>query len=436
MIRVAAPTRSELIRHLAGLADAGRRAAAIAEISALLQIDTFIIFVPDPDLGKLLAAPGFPQTIPERQGWADFLASAKARGNSRAMLTWPNPGHLVPAVGLRVGDSAVLALLGGEPEMEQVHEFAELVQLVLSALMLESTAASAAVQLSLAREATRESSSLAASLDEARHAAQAEIAARKRVEAELRRARDELASANAQLEDRVRERTEELRETISELEAFSYTVSHDLRAPLRAIYGYADALAEDLADRLSAEEREQLARIARAAHRLDTMIREVLRCSRIARTEVVLHPLDLGHVIREVLAQNAALQHVSDHIEVVTPLLPVIGNEALLTQSVSNLLLNAIKFVAPGVTPRVRVRTEPREKIVRIWIEDNGIGIAREDVGRLFGMFERVHPESKFEGIGVGLAIVKRAAIRMNGAVGIEIEPGGGSRFWIDLPPG
>lgn len=434
MITVAAWTHRELVRHLAEMVNPRRRAAAVAEISALLQVDAFILFVPDPDLGRLLAAPGFPQTLPRRERWLDFLAGVQAHGTHQGELSWRDPDHLVRAVGLRTGDKAVLVLLGGEPEMEHLLQFAELVQLVVPGLMLEAAAASAAVQLKLAREATRESSSLAASLDEARRAAQVEIAARKRVESELRRARDELAEVNAQLENRVRERTEELRQTISELEAFSYTVSHDLRAPLRAIYGYADALSEELSERITPEERHQLARIGQAAHRLDAMIRDVLRYSRIARTDVSLHPVKLEHIVREVLAQNAALQGVSDHIEIATPLLAVIGNEALLSQCLSNLLLNAVKFVAPGVTPQVRVRTQRRDKMIRLWIEDNGIGIAPQDVGRLFGMFERIHPESKFEGSGVGLAIVKRAAMRMGGQVGVDSEPDRGSSFWIDLP--
>jgi len=434
MMTVAAGTHSELVRHLADMVHPRRRAAAVAEISALLQVDAFILFVPDPDLGKLLAAPGFPQTFPRRERWQDFLAAVQAHSTHQGQLSWRAPDQLVPAIGFRTGDSAVLVLLGREPETETLRQFAELVQLVVPGLMLEAASASAAVQLKLAREATRESSSLAASLDEARRAAQVEIAARKRVESELRRARDELAEVNAQLENRVRERTEELRQTISELEAFSYTVSHDLRAPLRAIYGYADALSEDLSERLTPEEHRQLGRIGQAAYRLDAMIRDVLRYSRIARTEIDLHPVGLEHVVREALAQNVALHGVTDHIEIAAPLLPVIGNEALLAQCVSNLLLNAVKFVAPGLTPKVCVRTQRRDNFVRLWIEDNGIGIAPEDLGRLFGMFERIHPESKFEGSGVGLAIVKRAVMRMGGQVGVNSEPDRGSSFWIDLP--
>lgn len=427
-------TRSELIRHLAGIADPRRRSEAVGKIAALLQATTFILFVPDPDLGKLLAAPGFPQTLPEPNGWPRFLAATKAGGLHQAALPWPDASHLVPAVGLLAGDAAVLVVLGGEPGLEDLRQFAELAQLVVPGLTLESGRAAAAVQLTLARDAAREASSLAASLDEARRAAQAEIAARKRVETELRRARDELAEANAQLESRVQERTEELRETISHLEAFSYTVSHDLRAPLRAIYGYADALAEDLAARINTTEKNQLERIARAAHRLDAMIRDVLHHSQIGRTAVCLQPVILERLIRDVLVQNAALQGVADRIEIVTPVHSVIGNEALLGQCVSNLLLNAIKFVAPEVVPKVRVRTERREERVLLWIEDNGIGIEAKDMPRLFGMFERLPTTAKFEGTGVGLAIVKRAALRMGGTVGVEAAPGGGSRFWINLP--
>lgn len=282
-------------------------------------------------------------------------------------------------------------------------------------------------------QATRESSALAASLDEARRAAQEEVAARKKAEFELRQARDELARTNLQLEDRVRERTEELRATISELEAFSYTVSHDLRAPLRAMYNYADALMEDLGPRLAPEERDQLARISRAAHRLDGMIRDVLRYSRISRAEIELRAVDLSATVRTVINEQPVLQKLADHIEINAPLPTVMAHEVLLAQCISSLLLNAVKFVKPGVPPRVRIRAEGRGNIVRLWIEDNGIGIAPEHMQRLFGMFERIHPESMFEGNGIGLAIVKRAATRLGGDAGAESAAGTGSRFWLDL---
>ncbi len=426
-------SRKTLIRLLVDLLEPARRQAAISELSQLLAVDSFVVFVPDAEIGRLLAAPGFPQTFPDRKVWSDFIATTKTRQAHRGSLPWPEPNTLMPAVGMKVGDAAVLIVLGGRPDPEQVEELSELIQLIVPGLTCERTLATVGVQLQLAHQATRESSALAASLDEARRAAQNEVAARKKAESDLRHARDELARTNLDLEDRVRERTERLHETISELEAFSYTVSHDLRAPLRAMYGYSDALTEVLAARLAPEEKEQLARISRAAHRLDGMIRDVLRYSRVSRAEITLRPMDLTAAIQTVIDENEVLRPFADRVKVVGPVPMIKGHEMLLEQCIANLLLNAVKFVERGVPPQVRILAEKRGNIVRVWFEDNGIGIAPEQTKRLFAMFERIHPASLFEGNGVGLAIVKRAATRLGGDVGVESGPGAGSRFWLDL---
>ena len=117
-------------------------------------------------------------------------------------------------------------------------------------------------------------------------------------------------------------------------------------------------------------------------------------------------------------------------------MLKVLGHEALATQCLSNLLDNAVKFVAPGVHPQVRVWTEPRANRVRVWVEDNGIGVSKEYHERIFRMFERLHANERYPGTGIGLAIVRKAVERMGGQAGVESEPGKGSRFWLDLNGG
>ncbi len=426
-------SRVELIRLLADLLEPARRVRAIADLSLVLGIETFLVLVHDAELGKPLAAPGFPQTFPDYGSWHEFIKSTRARKHHAGSLPWPTATNYMPALGEAVGDRALLVLLGGRPQAEPVRELLNLMPLVTPGFVCERSVDSIAVQLQLARQVTRESSALASSLDEARRAAQQEIAARTLAESALRQARDELARTNEELERRVRERTDRLSETIAELEAFSYSISHDLRAPLRAIYGYADAVIEDAADRLEPTELEHVQRISRSAQRLDRLVQDVLRYSRVSRTEIALVPVAVEPVIRDVIAESPVLQALSDRITIVGPIPAVQAHEVLLTQCFSNLLLNAVKFIAPDLLPEIRIWSEVRGKIVRVWIQDNGIGIADEHIGRLFGMFQRIHPESLFEGTGIGLAIVRRAVTRFGGEVGVESTEGVGSRFWLDL---
>ncbi len=260
-----------------------------------------------------------------------------------------------------------------------------------------------------------------------------DISALKRTEQALREAKENLARANESLEARVEERTASLREAIAQMEEFSYSVSHDLRAPVRAMQGYATALVEDHGERLDDEAREYLHRIIRGGERMDRLIQDILTYSRLTRQEVQLQTVSLEKLVREILEQYPQLLSSGARIALVGELLSVRAHEASLTQAIANLLNNAVKFTAPGTKPRVRVRTERRGKEVRLWVEDNGIGIRPEHQHRLFGMFERIHPEQRYEGTGIGLAIVRKAVERMGGTVGVESDGLTGSNFWIDL---
>lgn len=260
-----------------------------------------------------------------------------------------------------------------------------------------------------------------------------DITDRKRSEAEIEAAREELARVNEQLEARVEERTASLREAIAQMEEFSYTVSHDLRAPLRGMLGYSQALLEDYGPSLKPEMRRWLTRIAENASRLDKMVTDILTFSRIGRAELKLGRVRLDALVREVVQQYPGMQRPNAVIEI-EPLLDVQGHEPSVTQIVSNLLSNAVKFVAPGGTPAVRVWTEQGSGGVRLFVRDNGIGIPAELQHRLFALFERVHPDHNYEGTGVGLAIVRKAALRMGGTVGVESDGRTGSTFWVQLP--
>ncbi len=259
----------------------------------------------------------------------------------------------------------------------------------------------------------------------------------KLVQDELRRAQEQLEQHAAELERRVAERTASLREAIAQMEEFSYSVSHDLRAPLRAMNAYAGALVEDYGPQLDDTARGYLERIQRSSRRMERLTHDVLTYSRIARTEVHLVSLPLAPLLHDLVLHYAELHAPATRVELVEPLEPVRGQEVLLGQCLGNLLTNAAKFVAPGVAPHIRVRTELRgTDRVRVWIEDNGIGIDPRQQARLFRVFERVPTKHGYEGTGIGLAIVRKAVEKMSGACGVESDGRTGSRFWIELGRG
>jgi signal transduction histidine kinase len=259
------------------------------------------------------------------------------------------------------------------------------------------------------------------------------ITKRKQAEEAMLQSRAELATRARQLDATVEKRTAELRETIQQLETFSYSIVHDMRAPLRSMRSFAGFLHQDHADKLDPTARDYLRRIMESAARMDALITDVLNYSRVSRGSADLATVDLDRLVPEIIEQYPNLQEKAGSIRVVRPLPKVAGNTALLTQVFSNLLGNALKFVPEGRQPEVRVHAEPNCDNVRIWIEDNGIGVPPEQQEKIFGLFQRLHPPDQYAGTGVGLAIVKRAAEKMGGKTGVESEPGKGSRFWIEL---
>ena len=236
------------------------------------------------------------------------------------------------------------------------------------------------------------------------------------------------------LEQTVVDRTAQLRESIAELEAFSYSISHDMRSPLRAMQGYAKTLVDDYGPKLDPEAVTTLQRIQRASQRLDMLVRDVLAYSKVAKGEIHLQPVALGDLVDDILYQLPDFHGLRQCITVEHPLHSVVGHEACLTQCLTNLIANALKFVPPGSTPEVHIRTEKLGDKIRVWVCDNGIGIHPEHRERIFQIFGRIYPEKRYPGTGIGLAIVKKAVSRMGGETGFDSEPGKGSRFWFTLP--
>jgi len=248
-------------------------------------------------------------------------------------------------------------------------------------------------------------------------------------------AKQTLANSRKDLEQLVSERTASLQEAITQMEEFSYSVSHDLRAPLRAMQGYASVLLDDYRGKvLDSEAEEYLQRIVTAGARMDRLTRDVLVYSKIPRSKLHLQRIALDTIVSGIAQQYLQIKSKGVDISVEVPLLPVMGNESFLIQAISNLVDNAVKFTLPEKTPQVRIWTEPNQGQVRLWVEDNGIGIKPEHQKRIWRMFEKIHPQTKFEGTGIGLAIVRKTIEKMNGTMGVVSDGVTGSKFWIQLP--
>jgi PAS domain S-box-containing protein len=240
---------------------------------------------------------------------------------------------------------------------------------------------------------------------------------------------DELQRHSKELELRVQERDQ----SNAELEAFAYSVSHDLRAPLRAITGFAEALKEECEGQLSAEGRDYLGEITGAAQRLNGLIQDLLEYSRVGRISMPLASVRLLDAIHEAKRDLGGVPPGSLTIAVGEEL-HVQAYPQMLKQVIFNLLSNAIKFRKENSALQVAVSAETRGDTVRVSVRDNGIGIAPEHQQRIWNVFERLHDREAYVGTGIGLAIVKRAMTRMGGTCGVTSKPGEGSTFWIELP--
>jgi PAS domain S-box-containing protein len=261
---------------------------------------------------------------------------------------------------------------------------------------------------------------------------------------ERRLAEEEIRVLNRKLQTRISEVTAANRE----LEAFSYSISHDLRAPLRSMQGFAQMLLAECGQLLPAEGKEYASRLVNSAAYMDQLLRDLLEYSRLGQLELPTSPLRLEPVVAEVLESLAGeIQAKAGEIEVQQPLLPVKAHLPTLKQVLTNLIANALKFVQPGTAPHVRLWTESQDgqagrpsfglppglSHVRLWIADNGIGIDPDQHEKIFGLFQRVHTAETYPGTGIGLAIVRKGVERMGGQVGVESHAGQGSRFWLDL---
>jgi signal transduction histidine kinase len=273
-----------------------------------------------------------------------------------------------------------------------------------------------------------------------------------KAERALREAQAKLQAHADDLEKTVARRTAKLQETVTELEHFSYAITHDMRAPLRAMQSFAGLLEQECAGCQRVFSQTYFQRIKMASSRLDQLITDSLNYSKAIRQEFPLEPVDLDELLNGLVETYPNLQPDKADIHLEPNLPTVLGNQAALTQCFSNLLGNAVKFTKPGARPQIRVWTQEPSPLnshplgaakrsedsstnihqhLRIWVEDQGIGIPQDSLQRIFGTFQRA--AKGYDGTGIGLAIVHKVVHRMGGEVGVESVEGQGSRFWVDL---
>lgn len=250
---------------------------------------------------------------------------------------------------------------------------------------------------------------------------------------ELKNAQRALAKLNLELEDKIQDRTVELETVNKELEAFSYSVAHDLRTPLRAIYGYSTILQEDYDSVVDAEGKRLITRVVHNAKRMGTLIDDLLTFSRLGRKEVQRSNVDMNYVAESCIHDLNLRDSYPGEI-VVNKLHAVMADTSLLKYVMINLLSNAAKYSAKSKTPKIEISSVQKETEIIYSVRDNGVGFDMAYAGKLFGVFQRLHSMEEFEGTGVGLAIVERIIHRHHGRVWGIGEVNAGATFYIALP--
>jgi signal transduction histidine kinase len=255
--------------------------------------------------------------------------------------------------------------------------------------------------------------------------------------AQVRAQADALRASEARLEARVALRTAELSTANHELESFSYSVSHDLRAPLRAIDGFSQALRDDEGPRLTADGLQLLDRLQAAATRMGLLIDDLLQLSRVTRAELVREPVDLSALASAVADELRQREPGRDVTFSLQPGLTARGDARLLRVLMDNLLGNAWKFTSKRSGAHVEFFAETRDGRTHYAVRDNGVGFNMAYASKLFSPFQRLHKATDFPGTGIGLATVQRIVHRHGGDIQAEATPGGGAtfRFTLQEPP-
>jgi PAS domain S-box-containing protein len=245
---------------------------------------------------------------------------------------------------------------------------------------------------------------------------------------------DAAAIFKRKLEEQVRERTRELEVVNRELEAFSYSVSHDLRAPLRSVIGFSRILNEDYADVLGVEGQRLLNNITSSAALMSQLIDDLLKFSRMSKLEVVNANVDVHRMVNEIMQERLQISE-SVNCQVAVKELPgCMADESMLKLVWFNLLDNAIKYSSKKDTPVIEIGGSRKEAVSEYYIKDNGVGFDMKYADKLFGVFQRLHNQREFPGTGLGLALVQRIVHKHNGQIWAEAVPDGGATFYFTIP--
>ncbi len=256
----------------------------------------------------------------------------------------------------------------------------------------------------------------------------------KQAKEDAQRAEKQVRTLKEVLEVRVVQRTAQLEAANKELEAFSYSVSHDLRAPLRAINGFSHVLQEEYSNKLDEEGKRLLNVVRDNAARMGQLIDDILRFSHAGRLEINYSEIDMEKMAHAVTAELMATDPSSWPQMEIEPIPPAFGDSAMMRQVLVNLISNAIKFSRTNATPKIKVGSSKGEDETIYFVKDNGVGFDMQYAGKLFGVFQRLHSENEFEGTGVGLAIVKSIVARHGGRVWAEGKVGEGATIYFALP--
>jgi signal transduction histidine kinase len=257
---------------------------------------------------------------------------------------------------------------------------------------------------------------------------QSEVAERRRVEAEVWR-------LNRELDSRVRKRTQQLEQANSELEAFAYSVSHDLRAPLRSIDGYGEALAEELGDQLSEDAKRYLEKIRSSTRRMGQLIEELLNLSRLSRAEMHYDTIDLSAMAAEIIEEHRQREPERKVHVAIWDGVTARGDPQLIRVVMVNLLSNAWKFTSRTDNATIEVGALEENGRSVYFVRDNGAGFDMAYSNKLFGVFQRLHGQNEFPGTGIGLATVHRIIRRHGGRIWASASPGKGAVFYFTLQP-